>query len=127
MENRTFTYSYSAAQSKEIERIRRKYVSREENKMARLRQLDGKVESAGTLESLCLGIIGALIFGVAMCFGLRVFGNVWWPAIPLGMLGLTVMLPAYPLYRILYQKKKEELTPEILKLTDELIKKAVRD
>lgn len=120
MENNTFTYNYSATQKREVEEIRKKYVPHEMDKMERLRRLDGKVQGAGMIESLCLGIIGLLIFGVAMCFGLRVFGTVWWPAIPIGILGLAVMLPAYPLYKHLYNKKKAELTPEILRLIDEL-------
>ena len=90
------------------------------DKMERLRQLDDKVQNAGMIESLCLGIIGILIFGVAMCFGLRVFGAVWWPAIPIGIVGVALMLPAYPLYKHLYGKKKAELTPEILRLIEEL-------
>lgn len=120
MENNTFTYNYSATQKREVEEIRKKYAPHEMDKMERLRRLDDKVQNAGMIESLCLGIIGLLIFGVAMCFGLRVFGAVWWPAVPIGIVGLAVMLPAYPLYKYLYEKKKAELTPEILRLIDEL-------
>ena len=123
MENNAFSYRYSAKQRSEVERIRKKYVTGETDKMAQLRSLDQKVQEAGTLESLCLGIIGLLIFGVAMCFGLGVFGSVLWPSIPIGILGLSAMLPAYPLYRYLYIKRKKELTPEILQLTEELIGK----
>ena len=123
MENYTFRYQYSAAQSKEVQEIRKKYVPREMDKMERLRILDSKVQKAGMTESLCLGIIGALIFGIAMCFGLDVFGAAWWPAIPFGILGVAMMLPAYPLYKYLYNKKKVALTPEILQLTEELIGK----
>lgn len=123
MENNTFTYNYSAEWSKEVEAIRKKYVPHEEDKMERLRRLDDTVQSAGMIEALCLGIVGVLIFGVALCFGLGVFGDAWWPAIPIGIVGLAVMLPAYPLYKHLYNKKKEALAPEILKLTEELIGK----
>lgn len=123
MENSTFTYQYSAAQSREAAAIRKKYVSQEIDKMEYLRRLDEQVQGAGMIESLCVGIIGCLIFGIAMCFGLGVFGAMWWPSIPLGLLGLAAMLPAYPLYRYLYHKKKEELAPKILALTEELIGK----
>jgi len=127
MKNNTFIYSYSASQQSEIEAIRKKYVPKEMDKMERLRRLDSKVQGAGMIEALCLGIIGALIFGVAMCFGLRVFGAIWWPAIPVGLVGLSVMLPAYPLYKKLHNKKKEELAPEILKLAEELSGKRPQD
>ncbi len=123
MENNTFSYSYLATESQEAREIRKRYVPQETSKIERLRRLDAKVQNAGMVESLCLGIIGVLIFGVAMCFGLRVFGAVWWPAIPIGIIGVSAMLPAYPVYRYLYEKKKAELTPEILQLTEELIGK----
>jgi hypothetical protein len=123
MENQTFTYSYSATQTREVEEIRKRYVPEEQDKMERLRRLDAKVQNAGMVESLCVGIIGLLIFGVAMCFGLGVFATAWWPAIPIGIVGIAVMSPAYPLYQYLYQKKKAELTPEILRLSEELIGK----
>lgn len=120
MENSTFTYKYSAKEAREVEEIRKKYVPHEMDKMEHLRRLDNRVENAGMIESLCLGIVGLLIFGVALCFALGVFGTAWWPSIPIGILGLGVMLPAYPLYRHLYEKKKAELTPEILRLVEEL-------
>ena len=123
MENNTFTYRYSAAKAREIEAIRKKYLPHEPDKMERLRRLDDQVQGAGMVESLCVGIIGILIFGIAMCFGLGVFGATWWPAIPIGIIGVAIMLPAYPLYRYLYHKKKEDLTPEILRLSEELIGK----
>ena len=123
MENNTFIYNYSAAQNREVEAIRKKYLPHETDKMERLLQLDGKVQEAGMIESLCLGIVGLMIFGIAMCFGLGVFHTAWWPAIPFGLLGVATMLPAYPLYKRLHNKKKEALVPEILKLTEELIGK----
>ena len=123
MKDNVFIYNYSATQKSEVEAIRKKYVPQETNKMERLRYLDNKVQNAGMTESLCLGIVGLLIFGIAMCFALGTFGSAWWPAIPIGIVGVAVMLPAYPLYRHLYNKKKEELTPEILALTEELLGK----
>ncbi len=123
MENKVFIYQYSATQQKEVEAIRKKYVPQEPDKMGRLRQLDERVQNAGMVESLCLGIVGVLLFGIALCFGLGVFKTAWWPAIPFGVFSFLLMMPAYPVYRYLYHKKKEELTPEILKLTEELIEK----
>ena len=123
MKNNTFIYSYSASQQSEVEAIRKKYLPAETDKMERLRRLDDKVQNAGVIESLCLGIIGVLIFGIAMCFALGVFGSAWWSAIPVGIVGMAAMFPAYPLYKHLHNKKKEALTPEILALSEELIEK----
>ena len=119
METTSFTYQYSAQESREVEAIRKKYLPKEMGKMTRLRALDRQVQMAGVVFALSLGIIGVLLFGVAMCFGLGVF-EMGVLAIPFGIVGMLFMAPAYPIYKHLHNKKKEELTPEILALSDEI-------
>ena len=124
MENNAFSYNYSATRNKEVESIRRKYMPHEESKLERLKKLDLRVQTAGTIESLCFGIVGALVFGVGLCFFLDVFaGEVWITAL-LMVLGAAIMIPAYPIYRRIARKTKTELTPEILRLSEEIIKSA---
>ncbi len=122
MESKSFTYNYSAARNKEIERIRRKYMPHEESKLEKLKRLDYRVQMAGTIESLCFGIIGALAFGVGLCFFLDVFAGAAWLTAILMICGTLLMLPAYPIYRRIARKTKAELTHEILRLSDEIIK-----
>ena len=124
MENTTFNYTYSAARNKEVESIRRKYMPHEESKLERLKKLDLQVQMAGTLESLCFGIVGALVFGIGMCFFLDVFAGAAWITALLMVLGSVIMIPAYPIYRRIARKTKKELTPEILRLSEEIIKSA---
>ena len=122
MENsNVFTYQYSAKQNREVERIRRKYLPREEDKMETLRKLDAKVQMAGTLPSLCIGVMGCLIFGIGMCFGLDVFEGADWLTLLFCIPGVITMLPAYPVYKHISKKTKAELTPEILRLSVEII------
>ena len=118
--NREFTYHYSSKQSSEAQRIRRRYLPNED-KLEKLKKLDYKAQSAGAAESIGIGVIGLLIFGVGLCFGLGVFGGAWWLSIPLGILGIIIMLPAYYVYRRISEKTKAALTPEILRLSDEII------
>ena len=122
MENTTFNYTYSAARNKEVERIRRKYMPHEESKLERLKKLDLRVQMAGTIESLCFGIVGALVFGIGMCFFLDVFAGAAWITVLLMVLGTIIMIPAYPIYRRIARKTKTELTPEILRLSEEIMK-----
>ena len=124
MENNTFSYNYSAARNKEVESIRRKYMPREESKLETLKRLDYRVQSAGMIEGLCFGIIGALVFGIGMCFFLDVFTGAAWLTALLMVLGTIIMIPAYPIYRRIARKTKAELTPEILRLSEEIIKSA---
>ena len=121
MENTTFNYTYSAVRNKEVESIRNKYMPREESKFERLKKLDLRVQMAGTIESLCFGITGALVFGIGMCFFLDVFSGSSWLTALLMILGTVIMIPAYPIYRKIARKTKAELTPEILRLSEEII------
>lgn len=120
--NKVFTYQYLAKQNKEVEHIRRKYLPKEEDKMETLRKLDARVQMAGTVPSLCIGIIGCLIFGIGMCFGLDVFAGATWLSVLFMIIGTMIMIPAYPIYRKIAQRTKAELTPDILRLSDEIIK-----
>jgi len=124
MENNTFSYNYSAARNKEVESIRNKYMPREESKLERLKKLDLRVQMAGTIESLCFGIVGALIFGIGMCFFLDVFTGAAWLSAILMICGTLLMIPAYPIYRRIARKTKAELTPEILRLSEEIMSSA---
>ena len=122
MENKSFTYNYSAARNKEVESIRRKYMPHEESKLEKLKRLDYRVQMAGMIEGLCFGIIGALVFGIGMCFFLDVFAGAAWLTAILMICGTLLMIPAYPIYRHIARKTKAELTPEILRLSEEIMK-----
>ena len=122
MENKPFTYNYSAVRNKEVESIRRKYLPEEESKLETLKRLDYKVQSAGMIESLCIGIIGALVFGIGVCFFLDVFAGVVWLTALFMIIGTLLMIPAYPIYRRIAHRTKEKLTPEILRLSEEIMK-----
>ena len=124
MENNTFSYNYSAARNKEVESIRNKYMPREESKFERLKKLDLRVQMAGTIESLWFGIVGVLIFGIGMCFFLDVFAGAAWLSALFMILGSLIMIPAYPIYRKIAQRTKAELTPEILRLSEEIMSSA---
>ena len=121
MDNTTFTYTYSPKKKREVESIRKKYVPHEVSKLERLKKLDNKVQSAGIIESLCIGTVGALIFGIGMCFFLDVFAGPKIFAALFMILGSLVMIPAFPICKYISKRTKASLTPEILRLSDEII------
>lgn len=90
--------------------------------MAYLRRLDESAVKKGTMMSIVLGVIGTLFLGVGMCCVL-VWQNVWFvPGIVIGMVGLVVLSLAYPVYMKVTKKEREKIAPEIMRLTDELLK-----
>lgn len=128
-----FHYTYSAKQQLEIQKIRQKYVKQEEDKMEQLRRLDNSVTKKGSILSLIFGIIGTLVFGLGMCFAMDViepgsyFGipigeNMMLPGILIGIVGIAIAVLAYPLYTHITKKEREKIAPEIIRLTDELMK-----
>lgn len=119
---KVFKYQYSAAQNKEVERIRKKYLPPEDNKLDTLRKLDRQARNAGTAEGLVIGTVGCLIFGVGMCFGLDILAGADWLTALFCIIGAATMIPAYPVSRHISRKTKKKLTPEILRLSEELMK-----
>lgn len=121
MENENvFSYRYSGEESNEIERIRKKYLPREENGLEKLRRLDRDVKNAGRLSSLSVGIIGTLVFGLGMCFGLDALAGADYLTLVFCLIGAIIMLCAYPVYRFRVQRVKAENIPEILRIADEI-------
>ena len=116
----TYKYTYSAPVNKEVEQIRKKYMPQEEDKLSELKRLDTKVQFAGTAESLAVGVVGCLIFGIGMSMGLGAIGGTRLFAVVLGIIGIIVMLPAYPVYLRVSRRTKAEYTPRILQLADEI-------
>ncbi len=121
--NAAFHYEYSAKENAEVQAIRRKYMPQQESKLEELKRLDRQVQSAGSIESLAVGIISSLVFGTGMCHAMQVLGSgmvVRVVGIVLGLVGVAGMLAAYPLHRKLYADMKAKLAPRILDLAQQL-------
>ena len=120
--NTTFQYTYSAKEQDELKRIRNKYLPKEENKMELLRRMDAQVTQKATMYSIIVGVIGALILGVGMCCCMVWADSVFALGIIVGLIGMAVLALAYPLYNRTIKKERERIAPEILRLTEDLMK-----
>ena len=117
-----FQYTYSAKEQAEIKRIRSKYVPKEENKMEQLQRLDASATQKATMYAIIVGVIGALILGAGMSCCMVWTDALLIPGIVIGIIGMAVLAVAYPLYNRTLKKERERIAPEILRLTDELMK-----
>ena len=127
-----FHYTYSAKEQEEIKAIRKKYTAPEqtEDKMAQLRRLDAGVYSKATTAALVIGIIGALIMGIGMSLAMTDVGETFGllgsiamlTGIVIGIVGITLVCVAYPIYNRVLKKEREKIAPEMIRLTDELMK-----
>lgn len=121
-QNEKFEYTYSATRQEEIEKIRKKYLPKEDDKMELLRKLDRDVTKPGTIWSIIIGMIGCLIFGFGLCCILVWADTLFVLGIIVGVIGLAIMGAAVPVYKKITEKQKEKLAPQILALTEELSK-----
>ena len=123
----TFNYTYSAQQQEEIKNIRKKYAAPEEDKMAQLRKLDQRVTQKAQACAIALGVIGALILGTGMSLAMTELsgflgGTAMFIGVPVGLAGIVLVALAYQVYNRILKKERQRIAPEILRLTDELIK-----
>ncbi len=129
-EQNAFVYTYSAKNRDEIKAIREKYEKREESKMERLRRLDRSAENKATIASLILGVVGTLVLGFGMSLAMSELSSMLGISAPLaliigallGVVGGAIAAVAYPVYNVVLKRERERVAPEILELTDELMK-----
>ncbi len=118
----SFQYTYSAAEQEELKQIRSKYLPKEEDKMATLRRLDAQAGSRATMVSIIVGVVGTLVLGLGMSCCMVWAGKWFAPGIVIGVAGIALLALAYPLYNRIARRERERIAPEILRLTDELMK-----
>ena len=125
--NERFSFTYSAEQQKEIEAIRKKYLPKEEDKMDQLRTLHAIPNQKAQAASIAIGVIGALIMGTGMSLAMTEIGAMLGSfamvlGILVGIVGMILVALAYPIYNKTLKKERDRIAPEILRLSDELLK-----
>ena len=128
MENNhdSFRFSYSPQQQAEIEKIRSKYLPKEEDKMALLRRLHDSASRKAQGWAITLGVVGSLILGTGMSLFLTDLGASLGPlsmvlGVGVGVAGLILVGLAYPIYNTILKKERTRIAPQILQLTEELL------
>ena len=118
----SFAFTYSAKQQEEVERIRSKYVPKEESKMEQLIRLDKQAERPGTIASITVGILGMLVLGLGLCC-ILVWGSrmeLFVAGIIIGIFGLIITGVAYPIYNKITEKERAKIADQIIALSNEL-------
>ncbi len=126
-QNESFRYTYSAEQQKEIEAIRKKYLPKEDDKMEQLRMLHALPTRRAQASAISVGVIGLLVLGTGMSLAMTDFGAILGDlalviGIFTGIIGMVLITLAYPTYNRVLKNQRKRIAPEILKLTDELMK-----
>lgn len=124
-----FYFTYSTAERNEIKKIREKYSKNDgtEDKLARLRSLDEGVRQKGTAISIAVGVAGSLILGAGLSLILTDLGSALGIfsiilGLVLGVIGIATVALAYPAYMAITKRERQKIAPEIIRLSDELLK-----
>ena len=127
MENNSFEYTYSAKRQQEVEEIRKAYLPKEEDKMEKLRRLHSIPTQKAQAASIAVGVTGALILGTGMSLCMTELGAALGNlamimGVIIGLAGIILVALAYPIYNRTLKKERERIAPEMLRMTDELLK-----
>ncbi len=98
--------------------------------MSRLRKMDAQVSRKATIVALVLGIVGVLVMGSGMSILMTDLGAILGMTgiaetiigIMIGLIGMLLAAIAYPAFNRVLKKEREKIAPEILRLTEELMK-----
>ena len=111
-----------------VEKIRSQYTEQAHTELDDLKALDAKVKKPAYIFGYTYGSIGAVITGAGMSLVMTDIGKVIGltstlvPGIVVGLAGLVLVALAYPVYNRTQKKERDRIAPQILKLTDELLK-----
>ena len=111
-----------------VQKIRTQYVEKEATALDALRALDSKVKRPVNLFAYVFGSISAIVMGAGMSLVMTEIGstlgieNALVPGVVIGILGMTMALLNYPIYRARLARRKKKYAPEILKLSEKIMK-----
>ena len=113
-----------------VQKIRTQYTEKEHTQLDALKELDAMVKRPANVVAYVFGSISAIIMGTGMSlimteFGLLVglTGVIGMAAgIILGLIGIIMIVLAYPVHNKVLKKEREKIAPEILRLTETLLK-----
>ena len=113
-------------QTNTIERIRASYVEKETTKFDELKQLDKKVKRPAQIFAYTYGSLSSLVLGTGMSLAMTQLGDLleygMAVGVGVGIVGMILVALAHPLYNRVLRKERERIAPQILQLTDELLK-----
>ena len=110
------------------QKIRTQYMEKQPSELDALRELDAKVKRPANVFGYTFGSISAIVMGAGMSLVMTEIGaaiglaSAMVPGIAIGVIGMGMALSTYPIYKKLLNARKKKYAPEILKLSEKLVK-----
>jgi tetrahydromethanopterin S-methyltransferase subunit E len=107
------------------EKVAAEYAPKETNKVVALKKLDAKAKMGANIFGFTFGIVMTLLFGVGMCFSLKVLGSgeLWQDILGyvVGVIGIIGVSINYFIYNKILAKGKQKYGNDIITLANEII------
>ena len=106
-----------------VEKIRNRYEEKspEETKLEQLKKLDKKIKKPALVFGYTYGTISSLVLGTGMCLAMKVIGNLMALGIVIGLIGISMAITTYPIYKKILNTRKQKYSTEIILKSNELL------
>ena len=111
-----------------VQKIRTQYTERQHTELDELKTLDAKVKKPANVFAYTYGSVSAIVMGAGMSLVMTEIGAVigltstMVPGIAVGVVGMGMALSTYPIYKKILSNRKKKYAPEILKLSEKIMK-----
>lgn len=108
--------------------IRAQYEEKQPTDLDKLKELDKKVKGPANAFAYGYGAVSALVMGAGMSLVMTEIGTILGltsamvPGIAIGVVGLSMALTTYPIYKKILEGRKKKFAPEILKISEQLMR-----
>lgn len=111
-----------------VQKIRTQYTEKEYTQLDKLKELDAKVKRPANIFGYAFGSISAIIMGGGMSLVMTDIGSVigmedaMVPGIIIGIVGLSMAILNYPIYKKILKSRRKKYADEVMKLSDDIMK-----
>ena len=111
-----------------VQKIRTQYTERQHTELDALKALDAKVKKPAHVFAYIYGSFSAIVMGAGMSLVMTDIGAMiglsaaMVPGIVIGIVGMGMALTTYPIYKKMLSNRKKKFAPQIMELSDRLMK-----
>ena len=111
-----------------VQQIRTQYTEKQHTALDALKTLDAKVKRPANVFAYTYGSVSAVVMGAGMSLVMTEIGatiglaSAMVPGIIIGVIGMGMALSTYPIYKKMLNARKKKYAPEILKLSEKIMK-----
>ena len=111
-----------------VQKIRTQYTENQHTELDELKALDAKVKRPANVFAYIVGSLSALIMGAGMSLVMTDIGTTigmsetMLPGIVIGIVGMALAIVNYPLHQRILRSRKQKYAPQILALSEKMMK-----